>query len=70
MLFVDISVKRSQYEVDVIGQPAEGEGHHDNNHHLHHLRRDRKVSEWQLKSRLHDAPFQCVTFRLAVIWLW
>jgi len=37
MLFINVSVKGSQYEVDVVGQPAEGKGQDHDNHHLHHL---------------------------------
>lgn len=29
-------------EVGVVGQPAEGKGHHHNDHHLHHLREEKQ----------------------------
>ena len=32
-------------EVDVIGQPAEGKGHHHNDHHLHHLQDSERENE-------------------------
>ncbi len=30
-------VETRHNEVNMIGQPAEGKGHHNNDHHLHHL---------------------------------
>lgn len=36
-LHVDFLVEAAQDEVDVVGQPAQGEGHHHHYHHFHHL---------------------------------
>lgn len=36
-LHVDFLVEAAQDEVDVVGQPAQGKGHHHHYHHLHHL---------------------------------
>lgn len=41
---VQLLVDRSEDEVDVIGQPADGECHHDNNHHFYNLEEKEKKS--------------------------
>ena len=36
-------VKTRHNEVDMEGEPAEGKGHHHNNHHLHYLGKSEKM---------------------------